>query len=179
MKIYNLKETAEQCNITVQALRKWCKRNDIPKDAKGKYLITEEVKMEIEKHYGVETKNSENTETMETKNSENTETMETMETKNSETMETMETKNTVNKLIDMLEKQLEIKDQQLEVKDKQIQELNDRLKEASERIKEMNILLDQQQHLHFLETKEKIPKESQNKVETEELEKKKWWMFWK
>lgn len=90
MKIYNLKELVEQCNITVQALRKWCKKNDIPKNAKGKYLITEEVKLEIEKNYGVETKNGENVETM-----------ETMETKNGENAETMETKNTVNKLIDI------------------------------------------------------------------------------
>lgn len=49
-----IKSLAAELGVTEQALRSWCKRNEIEKTTKGKitsYVITEEVAEQIKNHY--------------------------------------------------------------------------------------------------------------------------------
>ena len=103
-------EIAMECGVSEQAVRAWCRRNHVAKDAKGSFAISESQKTAIYQHYlGVERKEV------------------SQPTKAS--CETCETSETV--LISMLQKELDRKNEQLAVKDKQIEELNARLAEVS------------------------------------------------
>ena len=96
--------------MSEQAVRAWCRRNHVAKDAKGSFAISESQKTVIYQHYlGIERKQV------------------SQPTKAS--CETCETSETV--LIAMLQKELDRKNEQLSVKDKQITELNARLSECS------------------------------------------------
>mgnify|MGYP000009316070 FL=1 len=103
-------EIAIECGVSEQAVRAWCRRNHVAKDAKGSFAISESQKTVIYQHYlGIERKQV------------------SQPTKAS--CETCETSETV--LIAMLQKELDRKNEQLSVKDKQITELNARLSECS------------------------------------------------
>ena len=103
-------EIAIECGVSEQAVRAWCRRNHVAKDAKGSFAISESQKTAIYQHYlGVERKQ-----------------VSQQAKASCETCETSETT-----LIAMLQSELEHKNQQLEVKDKQIEELNARLAEVS------------------------------------------------
>ena len=103
-------EIAAECGVSEQAVRAWCRRNHVAKDAKGSFAISESQKTVIYQHYlGIERKQV------------------SQPTKAS--CETCETSETV--LIAMLQKELDRKNEQLSVKDKQITELNARLSECS------------------------------------------------
>lgn len=103
-------EIAAECGVSEQAVRAWCRRNHVAKDAKGSFAINESQKNAIYQHYlGVER----NQVSQPAKAS----------------CETCETSETV--LISMLQKELDSKNKQLEVKDKQIEELNERLAEVA------------------------------------------------
>ncbi len=103
-------EIAAECGVSEQAVRAWCRRNHVAKDAKGSFAISESQKTVIYQHYlGIERKRV------------------SQPTKAS--CETCETSETV--LISMLQKELDRKNEQLAVKDKQIEELNARLSECS------------------------------------------------
>ena len=112
-----IKEIAAECGVSEQAVRGWCRRNHVAKDAKGSFALSESQKSSIYLHYlGVER----NEVSQPAKAS----------------CETCETSETV--LISMLQKeldrkdtQLSVKDKQLAVKDEQIRELNARLAECS------------------------------------------------
>lgn len=105
-----VKEIAEDCGVSEQAIRAWCRRNHVAKDAKASFAIDETIKSLIYKHYKVMPRNE-----------------VSQHTKAScETCETSETT-----LLAMLQRELEHKNRQLEVKDKQIEELNARLEECS------------------------------------------------
>ena len=103
-------EIAAECGVSEQAVRAWCRRNHVAKDAKGSFAISESQKTAIYQHYlGVERKEV------------------SQPTKASfASCETSETT-----LIAMLQSELEHKNQQLDIKDKQIEELNARLAEVS------------------------------------------------
>ncbi|MCD7811004.1 MAG: hypothetical protein LUG91_04005 [Ruminococcus sp.] len=105
-----LKEIAMECGVSEQAIRGWCRRNHVAKDAKGSFAISESVKTQIYRHYGHEERNY----------------VAKDAKANSETCESNETA-----LIAMLQRELEVKNQQLTIKDKQIEELNARLAEIS------------------------------------------------
>ena len=93
-----------------QAIRAWCRRNHVAKDAKGSFAITETQKTAIYQHYlGVDRKE-----------------VSQPAKASCETCETSETA-----LITMLQRELDRKSEQLAVKDKQIAELNERLSECS------------------------------------------------
>ena len=110
-------EIAAECGVSEQAVRAWCRRNHVAKDAKGSFAISESQKSAIYQHYlGVERKQ--------------------VSQPAKASCETCETSETV--LISMLQKeldrkdtQLSVKDKQLAVKDEQIRELNARLAECS------------------------------------------------
>ena len=103
-------EIAIECGVSEQAVRAWCRRNHVAKDAKGSFAISESQKTAIYQHYlGVERKQ-----------------VSQQAKASCETCETSETA-----LISMLQKELDRKNEQLSVKDKQIEELNARLAEVS------------------------------------------------
>lgn len=103
-------EIAAECGVSEQAVRAWCRRNHVAKDAKGSFAISESQKTVIYQHYlGIERKQ--------------------VAKPAKASCETCETSETV--LISMLQKELDRKNEQLAVKDKQIEELNTRLSECS------------------------------------------------
>lgn len=103
-------EIAAECGVSEQAVRAWCRRNHVAKDAKGSFAITETQKTAIYQHYlGIDRKE-----------------VSQPAKASCETCETSETA-----LITMLERELDRKSEQLAVKDKQIAELNERLSECS------------------------------------------------
>ena len=105
-----IKEIAAECKVSEQAIRGWCRRNHVAKDAKGSFAISESQKRKLYLHYlGV----ARNEVAKPAKSS----------------CETCETSETV--LISMLQKELDRKDAQLSAKDEQIRELNARLAECS------------------------------------------------
>ena len=100
-------EIATECGVSEQAVRAWCRRNHVAKDAKGSFAISESQKTAIYQHYlGVERKQ--------------------VSQPAKASCETCETT-----LIAMLQGELDRKSEQLAVKDKQIEELNARLAEIS------------------------------------------------
>ena len=103
-------EIAAECGVSEQAVRAWCRRNHVAKDAKGSFAISESQKTVIYQHYlGIGRKQ--------------------LSQPSKASCETFETSETV--LISMLQKELDRKNEQLAVKDKQIEELNARLAEVS------------------------------------------------
>ena len=103
-------EISVDCGVSEQAIRAWCRRNHVAKDAKGSFAITETQKTAIYQHYlGVDRKE-----------------VSQPAKASCETCETSETA-----LITMLQRELDRKSEQLAVKDKQIAELNERLSECS------------------------------------------------
>lgn len=107
-------EIAIECGVSEQAVRGWCRRNHVAKDAKGSFALSERQKTAIYQHYlGVERKQV----SQPAKAS-----CETCET----TLIAM-----LQGELDRKETQLSVKDKQLAVKDEQIRELNARLAECS------------------------------------------------
>ena len=103
-------EIAIECGVSEQAVRAWCRRNHVAKDAKGSFAISEVQKTAIYQHYlGIDRKQ-----------------VSQPAKASCETCETSETA-----LITMLQRELDRKSEQLAVKDKQIAELNERLSECS------------------------------------------------
>lgn len=103
-------EISVECGVSEQAIRAWCRRNHVAKDAKGSFAITETQKTAIYQHYlGIDRKEVSQPAKV-----------------SCETCETSETA-----LITMLQRELDRKSEQLAVKDKQIAELNERLSECS------------------------------------------------
>ena len=105
-----IKEIAADCGVSEQAVRAWCRRNHVAKDAKASFAISETTKTLIYQHYGAVPRNH----------------VAKPAKASCETCETSETT-----LIAMLQTELEHKNQQLEVKDRQIEELNARLAECN------------------------------------------------
>lgn len=105
-----IKEISAECGVSEQAVRAWCRRNHVAKDAKGSFAISESIKTSIYQYYRVVEGNE-------------------VSQPAKASCETCETSGTV--LISMLQKELDLKNEQLAVKDKQIEELNARLAESS------------------------------------------------
>ena len=45
------REIAEICGVSEQAIRAWCRKNHIAKDAKGSFAISETIEYRIYRHY--------------------------------------------------------------------------------------------------------------------------------
>ena len=87
-----IKELAETCGVSEQAIRKWCARNQVAKDVAQRYIIDKTTETAILQHYGKDTRNqvAQPTET------------------------SCETSETMKEIIEMLRKELEAKDKQIE-----------------------------------------------------------------
>lgn len=107
-------EIAAECGVSEQAVRGWCRRNHVAKDAKGSFAISEAQKSEIYQHYLGNERNH---------------VAKHVSQPAKPCCETCETSETV--LIAMLQSELDHKNEQLQVKDQQIAELNARLAEMS------------------------------------------------
>ena len=105
-----IKEIAAECKVSEQAIRGWCRRNHVAKDAKGSFAISESQKRKLYLHYLGVARNE-------------------VAKPAKASCETYETSETV--LISMLQKELDRKDAQFSAKDEQIRELNVRLSECS------------------------------------------------
>lgn len=44
-------DLAKLCGVSPQAVREWCRKNDIPRGAKGKFLIDDEAETALLRHY--------------------------------------------------------------------------------------------------------------------------------
>lgn len=49
-----IRELAKICCVSEQAIRGWCRRNQVAKDAKGAFVISNAIESAIYEHYGVE-----------------------------------------------------------------------------------------------------------------------------
>lgn len=106
-----IKEIATECGVSVQAIRAWCRRNQIAKDAKGRWKLDESALSQIYGYYQVNK-------------------LEDSESKSETVCASSE-----SKLSDMLQAEVEYLRSQIEIKDRQIVDLSTALlnaqKEAS------------------------------------------------
>lgn len=195
-------EIASECGVSEQAIRAWCRRNHVAKDAKGNYKITNKQKTAVLQHYSgnqrkqdakavakADANDAQNVSFAKAK-CENSESNENLETavlqhyswnqRKQDAKASCETSEMV--LISMLQKELDRKNEQLSVKDKQIEELNARLAEISSAL-----VLEQQtaqaaQALHAGTMQKQLNASSEqdadNHLESEPKNKKHWWHLW-
>ena len=150
-------EIAIECGVSEQAVRAWCRRNHVAKDAKGSFAISESQKTAIYQHYlGVERKQ-----------------VSQPAKASSETSSPSEMA-----LISMLQNELERKNEQLAVKDRQIEELNARLAESNAALVAAQQTAQAAQALHAGTIQRQMLEEGGSPADTQEpeqREKMKWW----
>lgn len=143
-----IKELAETCGVSEQAIRKWCARNQVAKDVAQRYIIDKTTETAILQHYGKDTRNqvAQPTET------------------------SCETSETMKKIIEMLRKELEAKDKQIESLQHSLDRTTAALVSAQESIKAAQLLqANSEQKLKMIEK----PAE-----EAERPRRKHWWQRW-
>lgn len=143
-----IKELAETCGVSEQAIRKWCARNQVAKDVAQRYIIDKTTETAILQHYGKDTRNqvAQPTET------------------------SCETSETMKEIIEMLRKELEAKDKQIESLQHSLDRTTAALVSAQESIKAAQLLqANSEQKLKMIEK----PAE-----EAEGPRRKHWWQRW-
>lgn len=143
-----IKELAETCGVSEQAIRKWCARNQVAKDVAQRYIIDKTTETAILQHYGKDTRNqvAQPTET------------------------SCETNETMKEIIEMLRKELEAKDKQIESLQHSLDRTTAALVSAQESIKAAQLLqANSEQKLKMIEK----PAE-----EAERQGRKHWWQRW-
>lgn len=143
-----IKELAETCGVSEQAIRKWCARNQVAKDVAQRYNIDKTTETAILQHYGKDTRNqvAQPTET------------------------SCETSETMKEIIEMLRKELEAKDKQIESLQHSLDRTTAALVSAQESIKAAQLLqANSEQKLKMIEK----PAE-----EAERQGRKHWWQRW-
>lgn len=143
-----IKELAETCGVSEQAIRKWCVRNQVAKDVAQRYIIDKTTETAILQHYGKDTRNqvAQPTET------------------------SCETSETMKEIIEMLRKELEAKDKQIESLQHSLDRTTAALVSAQESIKAAQLLqANSEQKLKMIEK----PAE-----EAERQGRKHWWQRW-
>lgn len=143
-----IKELAETCGVSEQAIRKWCARNQVAKDVAQRYIIDKTTETAILQHYGKDTRNqvAQPTET------------------------SCETSETMKEIIEMLRKELEAKDKQIESLQHSLDRTTAALVSAQESIKAAQLLqANSEQKLKMIEK----PAE-----EVERQGRKHWWQRW-
>lgn len=106
-----IKELAETCGVSEQAIRKWCARNQVAKDVAQRYIIDKATETAILRHYVAQP-----TET------------------------SCETNETMKEIIEMLRKELEAKDKQIESLQSSLDHTTAALVSAQESIKAAQLL---------------------------------------
>lgn len=132
-----ISEIASECRVSEQAVRAWCRRNHVAKDAKGSFAITESQEAAIYQHYlGTERNQvSQHTKT------------------NCETCETSETV-----LISILQVELERKNEQIERLQKQIEQLTSSLENTTAALTASQALhAADKQSMMMIEDKKRMP----------------------
>lgn len=143
-----IKELAETCGVSEQAIRKWCARNQVAKDVAQRYIIDKTTETAILQHYGKDTRNQ--------------------VAKPTET--SCETSETMKEIIEMLRKELEAKDKQIESLQHSLDRTTAALVSAQESIKAAQLLqANSEQKLKMIEK----PAE-----EAERQGRKHWWQRW-
>lgn len=143
-----IKELAETCGVSEQAIRKWCARNQVAKDVAQRYIIDKTTETAILQHYGKDTRNQ--------------------VTQPTET--SCETSETMKEIIEMLRKELEAKDKQIESLQHSLDRTTAALVSAQESIKAAQLLqANSEQKLKMIEK----PAE-----EAERQGRKHWWQRW-
>lgn len=143
-----IKELAETCGVSEQAIRKWCARNQVAKDVAQRYIIDKTTETAILQHYGKDTRNqvAQPTET------------------------SCETSETMKEIIEMLRKELKAKDKQIESLQHSLDRTTAALVSAQESIKAAQLLqANSEQKLKMIEK----PAE-----EAERQGRKHWWQRW-
>ena len=112
-----IKELAETCGVSEQAIRKWCARNQVAKDVAQRYIIDKTTETAILQHYG------------------NTRNQVAQPTETS-----CETSETMKEIIEMLRKELEAKDKQIESLQHSLDRTTAALVSAQESIKAAQLL---------------------------------------
>lgn len=143
-----IKELAETCGVSEQAIRKWCARNQVAKDVAQRYIIDKTTETAILQHYCKDTRNqvAQPTET------------------------SCETSETMKEIIEMLRKELEAKDKQIESLQHSLDRTTAALVSAQESIKAAQLLqANSEQKLKMIEK----PAE-----EAERQGRKHWWQRW-
>ena len=143
-----IKELAETCGVSEQAIRKWCARNQVAKDVAQRYIIDKTTETAILQHYGKDTRNqvAQPTET------------------------SCETSEIMKEIIEMLRKELEAKDKQIESLQHSLDRTTAALVSAQESIKAAQLLqANSEQKLKMIEK----PAE-----EAERPRRKHWWQRW-
>ena len=143
-----IKELAETCGVSEQAIRKWCARNQVAKDVAQRYIIDKTTETAILQHYGKDTRDqvAQPTET------------------------SCGTSETMKEIIEMLRKELEAKDKQIESLQHSLDRTTAALVSAQESIKAAQLLqANSEQKLKMIEK----PAE-----EAERQGRKHWWQRW-
>ena len=144
-----IKEMAETCGVSEQAIRKWSARNQVAKDVAQRYIIDKATETAILRHYGKDEGNqvAQPTET------------------------SCETNETMKEIIEMLRKELEAKDKQIESLQSSHDHSSVALVSAEESIKAAQLLqANSEQKLKMIEK----PAE-----EAESQGRKHWWQRWR
>ena len=152
-----IKEISAECGVSEQAVRAWCRRNHVAKDAKGSFAISESIKTAIYQHYRVVGRKE-------------------VSQPAKVSCETCETSETV--LIAMLQKELDLKSEQLAVKDKQIEELNARLAESNAALVAAQQTAQAAQALHAGTIQQQLIDGGEDLTDLKEPEKKEKWKWW-
>lgn len=157
-----IKELSNVCGVSEQAIRGWCRKNQVPKTAKGKgFAIDETTEMAILLHYGAisakDGKVSERKDTKDTKVNES----------NSETMRMLEI---LQEELDFCKKQMELKDEQIAILQKSLQSTTEALTSAQESVKAAQLLQ--------ANTEKKLIEQSNENMDSDQPEKKHWWKIW-
>ncbi len=147
-----IKELAETCGVSEQAIRKWCARNQVSKDIAKHYIIDRATETAILRHYGKDEGNQ----------------VAKPTTTSCET--SCETNETMKEIIEMLRKDLEAKDKQIESLQNSLDRTTAALVSAQESIKAAQLLqANSEQKLKMIEK----PAE-----EAERPRRKHWWQRW-
>lgn len=149
-----IKELSKVCGVSEQAIRGWCRKNKVPKDAKGKgFVINETTEQAILLHYGAKCAKDAKA------NERNLES-------NSETLFMLEI---LQKELDFCKKQLEAKDKQIVTLQKSLESTTEALASAQESVKAAQLLQGN--------TEKKLQLIEQQADEAAEFEKKHWWQI--
>lgn len=143
-----IKELAETCGVSEQAIRKWCARNQVAKDVAQRYIIDKTTETAILQHYGKDTRNqvAQPTET------------------------SCETSETMKEIIEMLRKELEAKDKQIESLQHSLDRTTAALVSAQESIKAAQLLQ--------ANSEQKLKMSEKPAEEAERQGRKHWWQRW-
>ena len=152
-----IKELSKVCGVSEQAIRGWCRKNKVPKDAKGKgYAINETTEQAILIYYGAKDAKNVKDAKANVRNHES----------NSETLFMLEI---LQKELDFCKKQLEAKDEQIVTLQKSLESTTEALASAQESVKAAQLLQ--------ANTEKKLQLIEQQADEATEFEKKHWWQI--